>query len=261
MRDGSLDLVYIAPERLTLPALPSIFWRARRSRSSPSTRPIASRNGATTSGRTISPSRCCTSAFPTCRASRSPPPPMPRPARHRGAPQPRRGPHLRRGLRPPEHPLPRRRQARAPRRSSSPSSRRSIAGDAGIVYCRSRDKVEEVARWLSDKGRAALPYHAGLESHRARAASGPVPEGGGRGDRRHRRLRHGDRQAQRALRRASRRAQEPRGLLPGDRPRRPRRTARRCLDDLRHGRCDRALGHAGGLRPAGGPEAHRALTS
>jgi ATP-dependent DNA helicase RecQ len=38
------------------------------------------------------------------------------------------------------------------------------AADAGIVYCRSRDKVEEVARWLSEKGRAALPYHAGLDS-------------------------------------------------------------------------------------------------
>ncbi len=38
------------------------------------------------------------------------------------------------------------------------------AEDAGIVYCRSRDKVEEVARWLSEKGRVALPYHAGLES-------------------------------------------------------------------------------------------------
>jgi len=38
------------------------------------------------------------------------------------------------------------------------------AADAGIVYCRSRDKVEEVARWLQGKGRVALPYHAGLES-------------------------------------------------------------------------------------------------
>jgi ATP-dependent DNA helicase RecQ len=34
--------------------------------------------------------------------------------------------------------------------------------DAGIVYCLSRNKVEQVAAWLSAKGRVALPYHAGL---------------------------------------------------------------------------------------------------
>ena len=38
------------------------------------------------------------------------------------------------------------------------------AGDAGIVYCLSRKKVEETAAWLSDKGWDALPYHAGLDS-------------------------------------------------------------------------------------------------
>jgi len=37
--------------------------------------------------------------------------------------------------------------------------------DAGIVYCLSRKKVEETARWLGDKGRIALPYHAGLDKH------------------------------------------------------------------------------------------------
>lgn len=34
--------------------------------------------------------------------------------------------------------------------------------DAGIVYCLSRAKVEEVAEWLNAHGREALPYHAGL---------------------------------------------------------------------------------------------------
>ncbi|MFX7918757.1 ATP-dependent DNA helicase RecQ, partial [Acinetobacter baumannii] len=34
--------------------------------------------------------------------------------------------------------------------------------DAGIVYCMSRNKVEEVAAWLNQQGREALPYHAGL---------------------------------------------------------------------------------------------------
>ncbi len=36
--------------------------------------------------------------------------------------------------------------------------------DAGIVYCQTRRKVEEVADWLAMKGRLALPYHAGLDA-------------------------------------------------------------------------------------------------
>lgn len=35
-------------------------------------------------------------------------------------------------------------------------------GDAGIVYCLSRRKVEETARWLEERGVDALPYHAGM---------------------------------------------------------------------------------------------------
>ena len=35
-------------------------------------------------------------------------------------------------------------------------------GEAGIVYCLSRKKVEETAEWLSAQGYPALPYHAGL---------------------------------------------------------------------------------------------------
>jgi ATP-dependent DNA helicase RecQ len=35
-------------------------------------------------------------------------------------------------------------------------------GDAGIVYCLTRRAVEEIAAWLSARGREALPYHAGL---------------------------------------------------------------------------------------------------
>ncbi|MBP6637954.1 MAG: RecQ family ATP-dependent DNA helicase, partial [Sulfuritalea sp.] len=36
-------------------------------------------------------------------------------------------------------------------------------GEAGIVYCLSRRKVDETAEWLARQGIAALPYHAGLE--------------------------------------------------------------------------------------------------
>ncbi|MBI5612243.1 MAG: DNA helicase RecQ [Gammaproteobacteria bacterium] len=38
------------------------------------------------------------------------------------------------------------------------------AGDAGIVYCLSRKRVDEIAAWLAANGLAALPYHAGLSS-------------------------------------------------------------------------------------------------
>jgi len=37
-------------------------------------------------------------------------------------------------------------------------------GDAGIVYCLSRKKVDETAIWLQSKGINALPYHAGMSN-------------------------------------------------------------------------------------------------
>ena len=36
-------------------------------------------------------------------------------------------------------------------------------GEAGIVYCLSRNKAEETAAWLRAEGRDALAYHAGLD--------------------------------------------------------------------------------------------------
>ena len=36
-------------------------------------------------------------------------------------------------------------------------------GHAGVVYCLSRKKVEATALWLSEQGIHALPYHAGLD--------------------------------------------------------------------------------------------------
>ena len=38
------------------------------------------------------------------------------------------------------------------------------ADEAGIVYCQSRKRVEEIAQTLCDQGVKALPYHAGLDS-------------------------------------------------------------------------------------------------
>lgn len=41
---------------------------------------------------------------------------------------------------------------------------REHEGDAGVVYCQSRKRVEDVAQTLSDAGINALPYHAGLDA-------------------------------------------------------------------------------------------------
>ncbi len=41
---------------------------------------------------------------------------------------------------------------------------REHAGDAGVVYCQSRKRVEEVAQTLVTAGIDALPYHAGLDA-------------------------------------------------------------------------------------------------
>jgi len=40
-------------------------------------------------------------------------------------------------------------------------------GDAGIIYCLSRSRVDSIAAWLQEKGWTALPYHAGLD-HQSR---------------------------------------------------------------------------------------------
>jgi len=37
-------------------------------------------------------------------------------------------------------------------------------GESGIVYCLTRKKVDATAKWLSQKGFNALPYHAGMDA-------------------------------------------------------------------------------------------------
>lgn len=51
-----------------------------------------------------------------------------------------------------------------PRRQLLRFLRDEHEGDAGIVYCQSRRKVEETAEWLTAEGIPALPYHAGLDA-------------------------------------------------------------------------------------------------
>lgn len=41
---------------------------------------------------------------------------------------------------------------------------REHADESGIVYCLSRQNVDEMAQWLSAQGYRALPYHAGLDA-------------------------------------------------------------------------------------------------
>lgn len=42
-------------------------------------------------------------------------------------------------------------------------------GEAGIVYCQTRRKVEQVAEWLCKEGYDALPYHAGMSQEERQA--------------------------------------------------------------------------------------------
>jgi ATP-dependent DNA helicase RecQ len=42
--------------------------------------------------------------------------------------------------------------------------RQEHPGDAGIVYCLSRKRVDDIAAWLQDNQINALPYHAGLDN-------------------------------------------------------------------------------------------------
>ena len=38
-------------------------------------------------------------------------------------------------------------------------------GNSGIVYCRTQKNTEKTAKWLSEKGYTALPYHAGMPQY------------------------------------------------------------------------------------------------
>ena len=110
--------------------------------------------------------------------------------------------------------------------------------ESGIVYCSSRGRDREARRFARPGGLSRLPYHAGMQPAGPRQEPGRLPPGGRRRDGRDGRLRHGHRQAGRALRRPCGAAEIDRGLLPGDRPRRPRRAPADTLtlyglDDMR----------------------------
>ncbi len=126
-------------------------------------------------------------------------------------------------------------------------------GDAGIVYCLSRASVEKTAEFLVENGVVALPYHAGLDASVRAAQPVAVPARRRRRHGRDHRVRHGHRQAGCAVRRAPRPAEERRGLLPGDRSRRPRRPAVDRVARLRAAGCRAAAPHDRLVRGRSGP--------
>ena len=64
------------------------------------------------------------------------------------------------------------RYAIVPKRSARDQLHRFLdaehRGHSGIVYCLSRRKVEETAKWLCGRGYDALPYHAGMTAQERR---------------------------------------------------------------------------------------------
>ena len=148
---------------------------------------------------------------------------------------------------------------RRPRRAdSSCSSSPGHRGEAGIVYCLSRSKTETIAAALKQEGFDALPYHAGLAARDSGCAPAAFPERRCGDHRRDDRVRHGHRQARRALRRASGFAEEHRVVLPGDRPCGPRRRAGRRMDGVRPERRRAAAPARRCVRSRGAAQAPRA---
>ena len=94
-------------------------------------------------------------------------------------------------------------------------------------------------RWRDELERGRNQGEAvsrGAEADGARETSGTVSARRRARDHGDDRVRHGDQQAERPLRHASRSAEKHRELLPGNRPRRPRRTAGRVRAALQRGR-------------------------
>ena len=229
---------------------------ARRgtSRRSPSTKRIASANGATISARNTAqiaelrehlPGRADDGAHRHRHRARA--------RGHRRASAAARAALLRRELQPARiSPIACCRRAQ-PYEQIAGISSGSGRSESGIIYCASRKAAESVARTPERATAfAAQPYHAGLDAAGARAAPGAVSARRSARDLRDDRLRHGHQQAERPLRHPLRSAEEHRGLLPGNRPRRARRPARRmraALQRRRRGEAD-AL-HRRKDRPAG----------
>ena len=215
---GELDLLYLAPERLRVESTLRLLDRgddlAVRHRRGALRGPVGARLPARLPG--------------AVRAARA----LARRAAHRADRDRHRG-HPRRDRLPAE---PARRPATSWRASTGPNIQYRIApknepkrqllellrtehpGDAGIVYCLSRASVEKTAEFLAENGIPGAAVPRGARRADPRREPVAVPARGRRHHGRHDRVRHGHRQARRAVRRPPRPAQVRRGLLPGDRP-------------------------------------------
>ena len=159
----------------------------------------------------------------------------PHPRRHRRAAAAAEGPGLHQQLRPAQHPLRHRRERQRPRPAAALHQRRTRRrGRHRLLPVAQEGRRDRRLAGGRRHPRPALPRRP--RQRGAPPPPGPLPAGRGPGDGGHRGLRHGHRQARCALCGPPRPAQEHRRLLPGDRPCRPRRPARRRLDGLRSGR-------------------------
>ena len=143
-----------------------------RSRCSPSTRRIASRNGATISAPSTASCRMLHERFPEVpRIALTATADAPTRARDRRAPALDDARAVRRQLRPAEHPLPRRRR----RTTRAGSCWHFLAGHhaarrASSIACRARRSRRRRRGWRA-QGISALPYHAGLDAADAQRAT------------------------------------------------------------------------------------------
>ena len=135
------------------------------------------------------------------------------------------------------------------------------ATPASSTACRARRPRTIAALALRAAASTRCPTTPAWTPRRARRNQDALPARGRRDHRGDHRLRHGHRQARRALRRAPRPAQDRRGLLPGNRPRRPRRPARRRLAALRPAGRDHAAPDARELAGRRGAQARRAAAA
>ena len=124
------------------------------------------------------------------------------------------------------------------------------APTAAIVFCRTRDEVDELTETLNGRGYRAEALHGGMSQEQRDRVMGRLRSGHRRPARRHRRRRPRARHRAAHPRRQLRRAVGPRGLRAPHRPGRPGRARGRGDHPGRAARAPAAQEHRAGHRPA-----------